>query len=330
MSPVEPIVIAGTEIEPGTRAELELRPAALPSGGWMPIPVVVFHGATAGPTVWVSAALHGDEVIGVEIIRQVMERLDPATIKGTVLAVPVVNVPGFASGDRYMPDRRDLNRSFPGSARGSLASRFAHTFMTEIVRKCEYGIDLHTGSDHRRNVPQIRADLTDPRTKELADAFAAPFTMHSRVRDGSLREAAVRADAVTLLYEAGEAWRFDDESIRVGVRGTRRVLAHLGVIRLTPGERRARVAPTVLLGTSAWIRSPMSGLARLGVPLGTRVAAGQAIGVVSDAIGSTERVVKTRKAGIVVGRNESPVVHRGDALVHIATAADDPQKAGPS
>lgn len=326
MTPPEPIEIAGTVVAAGTRGELELRPAALPSGGWMPIPVVVFHGARPGPAAWVSAALHGDEVNGVEIIRQVMEDLDPTTMRGTVLAVPVVNVPGFAAGDRYMPDRRDLNRSFPGSARGSLASRFAHTFMTEIVRRCDYGIDLHTGSDHRRNVPQIRGDLTDSTTAELAAVFAAPFTIHSRVRDGSLREAAVRADAVTLLYEAGEAWRFDEDAIRVGVRGTRRVLAHVGIIRLTPRERRARIAPSVPVGRSSWLRSPMSGLARLTAPLGAFVAAGDQVGVVSDAIGTMERVVKTRTAGFVIGRNESPVVHRGDALLHIAVAGDRPQQ----
>jgi predicted deacylase len=322
MTVPDPIEIAGETVHAGSRVELELRPARLPSGGWMPIPVVAFHGVKPGPAIWVNAALHGDEVNGVEIIRQVMADLDPKTMAGTVLAVPVVNVPGFATGDRYMPDRRDLNRSFPGSARGSLASRFAHTFMSEIVKRCDYGIDLHTGSDHRHNTPQIRADLTDEATREIADVFAAPFALHARLRDGSLREAAVRADARVLLYEAGESWRFDPEAIRVGVRGVRRVLHHLGISMTPAKERRARVAPTTVLARSSWLRSPMSGLARISVELGSWVEAGAAVGVVSDATGSTERQINARTAGHVIGRTESPVVHRGDALVHIAQAQE--------
>lgn len=315
------IEIGGVDIQPGTRQELELRPAQLPSGGWMPIPVVAFHGARPGPALWMNAAIHGDEVNGVEIIRQVMAELDPTRMRGTVLAVPVVNVPGFATGDRYMPDRRDLNRSFPGSTRGSLASRFAHTFMNEIVRRCDYGIDLHTGSDHRHNVPQIRADLTDGTTRELADVFGAPFALHARLRDGSLREAAVRADATMLLYEAGEPWRFDPQAIEVGVRGIRRVLDHVGISRTRAARRKIR--PTTVLAKSAWTRAPMSGLARVLAGHGERVEAGQTIGVVSDATGSTERKIVTRHGGYVIGRNESPVVHRGDAIVHIGWSATE-------
>ena len=315
----EPRVIAGHTLTPGTRTEMELRPAKLPSGGWMSIPVVAIHGVRPGPTVWLSAAIHGDEVCGVEIIRQVLAGLRPKEMAGTLLAVPVLNVPGFANGDRYMPDRRDLNRSFPGSKRGSLASRFAHAFMTEIVQHCDVGIDLHTGSDHRTNVPQIRADLTDERTAELTQVFAAPYALHSRLRDGSLREAAVRAGAAALLYEAGEAWRFDRDAIDVGVRGVRRVLSHLDLT--DPSSTIEDIAPTIILGASSWVRSPQSGLARLEVELGDRVTERQTIGVVADAIGTTQRPVRSPKTGIVIGRNESPVVHRGDALVHIALSA---------
>lgn len=308
-------MIAGQLLEPGTRTEMELRPAKLPSGGWMSIPVVAFHGAAPGPTVWLSAAIHGDEVCGVEIIRQVIGGLQPTSLTGTVLAVPVLNVPGFANGDRYMPDRRDLNRSFPGSKRGSLASRFASTFMTEIVQHCDVGIDLHTGSDHRRNVPQIRADLADAATAELTHVFGAPFAVHSRLRDGSLREAACGAGATALLYEAGEAWRFDREAIDVGVRGVRRVLAHLGMIDSAVLSQ--PTPPTTVLNGSSWVRSPQSGLARLDVELGDRVEARQPIGAVADAIGNNQRVLRAAKAGYVIGRNESPVVHRGDALIHV-------------
>jgi predicted deacylase len=313
-TPADQRVIAGRTLEPGSRTDMELRPAQLPSGGWMEIPLVVLHGANVGPTVWLSAAIHGDEVGGVEIIRQVLAALDPTELNGTVLAVPIVNVAGFSTGDRYMPDRRDLNRSFPGSHRGSLASRFAHTFMTEIVHQSDVGIDLHTGSDHRHNVPQIRADLEDPLTRELTDAFGAPFALHARLRDGSLREAGCRAGATVLLYEGGEAWRFDRESIDVGVRGVQRVLSHLGV---TATPVLPALEPTCVLGESTWVRSPQSGVARLDIELGEFVVARQTLGLVADAIGSRERVIRASRAGVIIGRNESPVVHRGDALVHI-------------
>lgn len=315
--PVEPLVIAKQTVAPGSRKELELHPARLPSGGWMAIPVVVIHGARPGPMMWLSAAIHGDEVCGVEIIRQVLNRLRPLKVAGSLLAVPVVNVPGFAGGSRYLPDRRDLNRSFPGSAKGSLTSRFAHSLMTEIVRRCDLGIDLHTGSDHRSNLPQIRADLTDEDTRELVRAFAPPVALHSRARDGSLREAAVREGATTLLYEAGEAWRFSQSAIDNGVAGVMRILNHIGMVREVPDDI-LPPHPTLYLHRSQWFRSPMSGVARIKVELGEVVARRQRIAVVADAVGSTERAVRATSAGVVIGRTELPVVHRGDALVHLA------------
>ena len=314
-APATPLEVAGTTVEAGTRAELELRPARLPSGGWMAIPVVVDHGARPGPMVWLSAAVHGDEVCGVEIIRQVLRKIVPAKLAGTILAVPVVNVPGFASGDRYMPDRRDLNRCFPGSARGSLASRFANVFMSDIVSRCDVGIDLHTGSDHRRNLPQIRADLDDPGTCELASVFAAPVMVHARLRDGSLREAAVRRGITTLLYEGGEAWRFDEEAIRVGVDGVLRVLDHLGMIEAT--NTTSTPSEPVVLRRSSWVRSPMSGVARVAVELGQTVERRELLAIITDAVGSRERIIRATMRGIVIGRNELPIVHRGDALVHL-------------
>lgn len=308
--------IANTVVDEGERRELELRPAQLPSGGWLSMPLIVLHGSNPGPTMWVSAAIHGDEVGGVEIIHQVLGRLDPAQMSGTLLACPVVNVPGFAAGDRYFPDRRDLNRSFPGSPRGSLASRFAHALMTEVVSRCEVGVDLHTGSDHRSNYPQIRADLDDDLTLELARAFGAPLALHARVRDGSLREAAVRRGACTLLYEGGQAWRFEDHPIQVGVEGVLGVMGHLGII-----DAPSSTSEPLLLRRSRWLRAPRSGVARILTELGETVSARQPIAVVSDAYGSTERVIRATQPSIVVARLEQPVVHRGDALVHLAPLA---------
>ena len=307
--------IAGSVVEPGTKSELELRPAQLPSGGWMSMPLIVIHGARPGPTVWLSAAIHGDEVAGVEVIHRVLGLVDPKSMAGTLLACPVVNVPGFASGDRYFPDRRDLNRSFPGSGRGSLTSRFAHALMKEVVSRCSVGIDLHTGSDHRKNFPQIRGDLNDPRTRELAAAFGAPVALHSRVRDGSLRDAAVRKGATVLVYEGGEAWRFDEAAISVGATGTLNVLRHLKMIEVGAFD----AAPeTTFLQTSRWIRAPRSGVCRVLVELGDRVSKSQPIAVVSDAYGSSESQVRATAASLVIARLEQPIVHRGDALVHVA------------
>ena len=225
----ESFAIGGVRIRAGTVRALELPITRLVTGADVTLPVRVVHGREDGPCTWINAAIHGDEVVGVEVVRQVMAGLDPKTFRGTLVAVPIVNVLGFMTGDRYLPDRRDLNRSFPGSARGSLASRIAYLFMREIVAGCEVGIDLHTGSDRRSNLPQVRADLDDPRTRELAAAFGAPVMLHAKIRDGSLRHAAREKGAKVLLYEAGEPLRFDDFAVEAGVIGVRRVLATLGM-----------------------------------------------------------------------------------------------------
>ena len=250
--------IGNVRIRAGTARALELPITRLVTGSDVSLPVRVIHGREDGPTIWVDAAIHGDEVVGVEVIRQVMADLDPRTFRGTLIAVPIVNVLGFMTGDRYLPDRRDLNRSFPGSARGSLAGRIAHLFMHEVVAKCEVGIDLHTGSDRRSNLPQVRADLDDDRTRALAEAFAAPVMLHARIRDGSLRHAARERGATVLLYEAGENLRFDDYAIDAGVAGVRRVLAALGMTDAA-GRRRPRAdrrVPHQRLGPRAAYRHP--------------------------------------------------------------------------
>ena len=225
-----PFAFGGVEVAAGRRHELSLPISQLVTGADVTLPVHVLHGREDGPTVWVSAAIHGDEVAGVEIVRRVLERLQPKNLRGTLLAVPIVNVLGVMAGDRYLPDRRDLNRSFPGSARGSLASRIAHLMMTEVIGRCTVGIDLHTGADRRSNLPQIRCDLEDPQTRALAEAFGAPVLFHARLRDGSLRAAARETGARVLLYEAGEAWRFDEYAIAPGVDGVLRVLAALDMV----------------------------------------------------------------------------------------------------
>lgn len=312
----ESFAIGSVRVRAGSTREVELPITRLVTGGDVSLPVRVVHGREPGPTVWVSAAIHGDEVVGVEVIRRVLTTLSPKEFRGTLVAVPVVNVLGFMAGDRYLPDRRDLNRSFPGSARGSLASRIAHLFMTEVVAKCEVGIDLHTAADRRVNLPQVRADLDDRRTRELAEAFAAPVMLHARLRDGSLRQAARDVGAKVLLYEAGEARRFDEGAIVPGVAGIHRVLAALGMVEDSEGP----VDPSVETRSSGWVRARSTGILHLETALGARVEAGQRIGGLSDTFGRRVRLVHADRDGIVIGLTRAPIVNAGDALVHIATA----------
>ena len=224
----EPFVLAGSEVKAGTTRRVDLKVARLFTGDWLSLPVSVVHGARPGPNLWLSAAIHGDELNGMEIIRRVLAELDAKTMAGTVLAVPVVNVFGFVQGIRYLPDRRDLNRSFPGSKKGSLASRLAHLFINEVVSHCEYGIDLHTGSNHRTNLPQIRANLGNPEVRRLAEVFAAPMMYDAPVVARTLRSVTTKRRVKSLLFEGGEPLRLDAEVIEMGRRGVLRVLRELG------------------------------------------------------------------------------------------------------
>ncbi|MGI9606269.1 MAG: succinylglutamate desuccinylase/aspartoacylase family protein [Acidimicrobiales bacterium] len=310
-----PLTIGGIDVAAGRRARVELPVSKLVTGAQMSIPVVAIHGKTSGPNVWVNAALHGDEINGVEIINRVLADVDPKTMAGTLIAVPVVNVHGFVTGDRYLPDRRDLNRSFPGSKSGSLASRLAHIFMTEIVDRCDVGIDLHTASDHRTNLPQIRANLDDAGTVELAEVFGASVMMHSKSRSGSLRGSATKIGKTVLLYEGGEALRFDQSAIAAGEAGVRRVLAHLGMIDGAPES----IEPRRVSRSSGWVRATRSGIVHLDIETGDAVEKRQSLGIVADAMGKRLSTVRATRTGLVVGRTLYPMANKGDALVHVAT-----------
>lgn len=313
----ESFAIGAVRVRAGTIRNLELPITRLVTGADVSLPVRVVHGREDGPTMWISAAIHGDEVVGVEVVRQVLAGLDPKQVRGTVVALPMVNVLGFMNGDRYLPDRRDLNRSFPGSARGSLASRIAHLVMTEVVAKCSVGLDLHTGSDRRSNLPQIRADLDDGFTRDLAAAFGAPVMLHARIRDGSLRHAARERGATVLLYEAGESLRMDAYAIDAGVVGVRRVLAALGMV---DGVVEPPPPASAELRASGWVRARRTGILDLDATLGQEVTDGERLGALVDAFGKTLRLVHANRTGIVIGRTEQALVNSGDALVHIASA----------
>ena len=288
--------------------------ARLPTQTMLSLPVVVINGVEAGPRLWLSAAIHGDEINGVEIIRQVLEQVDPKQLRGTLISVPIVNVFGFIEQSRYLPDRRDLNRSFPGSATGSLAARLADLFMKEIVSHCTHGIDLHTAAIHRTNLPQIRANLQDPKTYHCAKAFGAPITIHATTRDGSLREAAAKRGIPILLYEAGEALRFDAPAIRDGVAGILRVMAALNMV----DSLSVLPPPTVEVTKSRWVRAPRSGILRLEIALGEKVSRKQQLGVIADAFGDTNVKVRAPVNGIAIGHAQNPLVNQGDGIIHLA------------
>jgi len=285
----------------------------LATGVPMSLSLSVVNGRWSGPTVWLSGAIHGDEVNGVEIVRTVAGRLDARQTAGTVIAVPVVNVLGFLAGDRYLPDRRDLNRSFPGSQRGSLAARIAHLFMTNVVDRCSAGIDFHTGTNHRSNLPQIRANLGDPETRRLAEAFAPEVLVQASLRDGSLRQAATERGVTTLLYEGGQPNRFDPSAVAAGVDGTLRVLAALGMITGPPPAP----AGTVEVSRTTWVRARRSGLARMHVRLGDRVTAGDTIAEIGDVLGGRPTIARAPADAIVIGASTDPLVNRGDALANL-------------
>ena len=310
-----PIKVGTSVINPGERATVRLPVADLYTGTSLAMPVHVVCGRRDGPTLFVSAAIHGDELNGVEIIRRLLKRKVLSAMRGTLLAVPIVNVHGFLDQSRYLPDRRDLNRSFPGSRKGSVASRMAYTFMHEIVDKSDFGIDLHTGALNRCNLPQVRGNLDDEATLQLAKAFGAPVIIDSNARDGSLRQCAADKGMPMLIYEAGEALRFDELSIRAGLRGTLNAMRHIGML---PLSKKTSTAAPVVADSTSWVRAPESGIVVPRVELGSRVTEGQVLAVIGDPVSDEEAQVTAPFDGIVIGHSKLPLAHEGDALFHIA------------
>jgi hypothetical protein len=286
--------------------------------------VKVICGRKAGPVLFVSAAVHGDELNGVEVIRRLLRLKALRSIRGTLLAVPIVNVHGFLDQSRYLPDRRDLNRSFPGSAKGSIASRLAHLFINEIMSKADYGIDLHTGAINRSNLPQIRANLDDAETLNIAMAFGAPVVINSNIRDGSLRACASERGMSMLIYEAGEALRFDETCIRAGLRGILNVMRHIGML---PKKQMSRQVTPVVARSTQWVRAGTSGIVNTKARLGSTIAKGQRLATISSPLGDEQEDVIAPFDGIVIGRSNLPLAHEGDALFNLSSFTDVP-KAG--
>lgn len=312
----QPFEIGGQAIAPGERATIDVPVSTLSDHTPISLSVHVVHGKRPGPVLFVSAAIHGDEVIGVEIVRRLLRARPLKSIAGTLLAVPIVNTFGFLNHSRYLPDRRDLNRCFPGLSEGSMASRLAHIFMREVVERSDVGIDLHSAAIHRSNLPQIRLTPGNERLAGLGRAFGAPVMMQSKLREGSLRMAAEEAGVDVLLYEGGEGLRFDELAARAGVSGVLRVMHHLEMIP-RKGAPRQKTSP-VLAKESRWYRAPAGGVFRGYLATGEAVRPGTILGAVSDPFGEVEAEVVCEERGIVIGRTNMPVVYEGEALFHIA------------
>lgn len=313
--PFPEVIVGGASIAPGERRIIHIPVAPMYTHDTLSITVQAVRGRRPGPTLFISAAIHGDEINGVEIIRRLLQHRALAKIRGTLLAIPIVNVYGFANHSRYLPDGRDLNRSFPGSATGSLTGRLAHTFIREIVNNSTHGIDLHTGARHRSNFPQIRAALEDAETLRMTEAFGVPLAIQASVRDGSLRQCAAECGVPVILYEAGEALRFEELYIRAGVKGVLNVMRAIGMLR----ESRGRAAPRPIVSEhTQWLRAPGSGVLRTLVALGAKVNAGQTLAVVADPLGAGETAIVAPQDGVVIGRTNLPLVYEGDATFHIA------------
>lgn len=308
--------LGGERVAPGTRRTVDLPVSILSDHTPVTMSCHVVHGKRPGPVLFVSAAIHGDEVIGVEVVRRLLRARPLGNIAGTLLAVPIVNAFGFINHSRYLPDRRDLNRVFPGHAEGSLAARLAHLFMTEIVARADLGIDLHSAALRRTNLPQIRLTPGNDRLMELGRAFGAPVVLESRLREGSLRMAAEAEGVDVLLYEAGEGLRFDEFAARAGVAGILRVMRHLGMVG-AKGVPRRHGTPA-LCGSSSWHRAPVGGLMRAYRGTGDIVEPGTVLCAISDPFGEKEVEVASEITGIVIGRTNMPVVNEGDALFHVA------------
>ncbi len=311
------IEIAGVSVKAGSRQSIDIPLPSFYTHSAASMPVHVVHGRNPGPCLLVCAAIHGDEINGVEIIRRILTHKLINKIKGTLIAIPVVNVFGFVSKSRYLPDRRDLNRAFPGSETGSMAARLANVVMTEIIPHCTHVIDLHTGAVNRENLPQIRAKLDEePLNEAMARAFGVPVILNANLVDGSFRAAASELDIPVILYEAGEALRFEEVAIRAGVKGILGVMSHLGMRRKSAKHKESK---TLIANASQWVRAGQSGILRSLVASGSKVESSEVLAYINDPLGENSETLLSPVSGIVIGKTNLPLVFEGEAVFHIAS-----------
>ncbi|WP_181305967.1 succinylglutamate desuccinylase/aspartoacylase family protein [Rufibacter sp. XAAS-G3-1] len=307
------MTINDIEIKPGDDLLIRLNISKLPSGTQIDIPIHVFRAKEPGPVLLLMAGMHGDEVNGIESIRRMIRRRMLQPLRGSVLAVPILNIYGFLNFSREVPDGKDVNRSFPGSPTGSLASRVAARFTQEVLPLIDYGLDFHTGGASRSNFPQIRCELDKEQSAAMAEAFGAPFILNSKLRPGSLREEASKLGKPILVYEAGESLRFDESSINTAIEGAMRVMHHLGMTDSSVPISH----PPIICQKTTWIRARRAGLFRSFVKNGQAISRGQQVGTVADPFGYASHPITSPVSGYVIGLNHMPVVNQGDAILNI-------------
>ena len=316
--PKDILNILGVEVAPGKSVTATFEVAKLHTRNTLEVPIIIERSKKPGPTVLMTAGIHGDEINGVEIIRQIIAKGINVPKTGTIICVPVINVFGFLNMDRLFPDGRDLNRSFPGSANGSLASRVAHFVMTELVPHVDFAMDFHTGGAGRFNAAQIRIVKDNESLTELAHVFGAPFIFYSQNLNKSYRNACDKAGIPMLLFEGGKSFNIDTNITNTGVNGAKRVLHHLGMLRSKYKVSRPKVN-AVIIKDSKWLRAKYSGMFKATVKINSHVTQGQVLGNITDPYGSFNYFVKAPNAGYIFNVNESPIIYQGDAIFHIST-----------
>lgn len=309
------ITIGGETIAPGDNKLVHINIDRLPTGTLIDIPIYVFNSKNPGPTILIQAGLHGDEINGIEIVRRMIYEKYFKIKKGTIIAVPILNVFGFIHFSRDLPDGKDVNRSFPGSKSGSLASRIAYHYTSTILPQIDFCIDLHTGGARRHNYPQIRYTPEDEKSGQLAAIFDAPFSFQADLINKSFRKAAFKLGISTIVYEAGESMRFDDFSIQKGVQGILNILEHFGM----SGPMFMEGSKTIYLKKHRWLRAPTAGMFIPKILNGTEVQKGQVIGIITDAFAHHYKELKSPMKGYVFCINHQAVVNQGDALFHLGS-----------
>lgn len=312
-------VVGGQNIEAGTKQLIQIDAGRLYDSTSLSIPVHVIRGHLDGPTVFITAAVHGDEILGIEIIRRLMQSRFLRVLRGNLILIPIANVYGFNIRSRYLPDRRDLNRCFPGSEGGTLASRLAYQILHEALLNADYGIDLHTAAIHRSNLPQLRVDFSDKRAFEFAQNFGLPLILNAPLRSGSLREAAAQHGIPVVTFEAGEALRMEESFVRACLEAIFQAMASLDMIDFSGREKSPQ---SFLAKSSFWVRAPRAGLLDIRKKLGAKVNEGDRVAVVRNPIGTESESVRSKESGIVIGLSRIPLVNRGDAVMHIATGKE--------
>ena len=314
--------ILGAKLKPGTLTRLSWHANQNFDGINTPVPVLVAKGTEEGPTLCLTAAVHGDELNGIEVVRRVLYNLNPLKLKGSVVGVPIVNIQGFSRNSRYLPDRRDLNRFFPGNTNGSAASRLAYSFFNEVIRYCDALVDLHTGSFHRTNLPQIRADLNNEEVLKLTEGFGSTLIMHNDGAEGTLRRAAVNAGIPAVTFEAGEPSRIQQKEVEHTVKAVNTLLDEMGIY----SKRSLWGAPEPVYYTSKWVRADSGGILFSKVKLGRRVKSGELLGTITDPITNDRTEVMSPYQGRIIGMAVDQFVMPGFAAYHIGieTSVDEP------